>query len=819
MPSKTVISTTTEAMGENERCFYEGKYDLFMQRVLPSTYVADYEKRSTQEKDDALQEVEALLQRLSVEQRDEAEENLKKSLKESSSLDENPSTAEEPLIQTQPKATSQMNSANSSPSKCDSNGRLDKSETDSLNHREEKKRNSSSALLATDRTSGGDSSDSENEQDVTTASLDLLASAAQEEESDSDNSEEDLDVTALSMDLLAGASANDENDNGSCCDSVATPDLVIGGGGECSPVELGRRTTCHTMSPQHVKSLSYFDNEKTPDLSKAHSKRRGGKRLASTSGKKGTDMHRLRLDDEDGCTESRKLSCPAEDSPFFSQHYAGRAKGDNALSQLMGSQSPITPCLDDVVMIDAHRRSVAEEDEEAQHQSPAEASVPRRAIRFDDVLSPPTPPPQEGEESDFDLEFNDYRHDKTHDEEIRSHGEGPLNSSPATSRDVIQMPKSRVRNIQDFHRKNLIISQSRFGSTRQQESGAMGMPLNDTIEDTERTLILDRRRKLRLATSQRLGSNNILSTHNGSVLLEAGADAENQSPDLGEKPRVRLKEGACVRMVPLAIAQGRKPKLNRTDSRRRVPLGGRQNNAPMDQPIVLSLPDPVESIFSGRMSERLDAVVDWLSPKINTDIDSPADNFGGKGVVLSLEEKQIRSVVVKLLRRELLSHQSSVSSIQGGALLVLREKDESMEAWECFLREKSSFSVLSHARLSSTARKRLPFSRLAGYDVVLTTYDALKAKEKIYTMDAHLDQPVIGGGNLGGRDSEDQSKGWFSGTSGSDSQRRQSKELSMLHGVQWTTVVYVDVLGRGSYTSKATTARAITAKALLSQSK
>eukprot|EP00581_Thalassiosira_minuscula_P012866 CAMPEP_0183718190 /NCGR_PEP_ID=MMETSP0737-20130205/11520_1 /TAXON_ID=385413 /ORGANISM="Thalassiosira miniscula, Strain CCMP1093" /LENGTH=114 /DNA_ID=CAMNT_0025947709 /DNA_START=66 /DNA_END=406 /DNA_ORIENTATION=- len=67
--------------------------------------------------------------------------------------------------------------------------------------------------------------------------------------------------------------------------------------------------------------------------------------------------------------------------------------------------------------------------------------------------------------------------------------------------------------------------------------------------------------------------------------------------------------------------------------------------------------------------------------------------------------------------------------LAGGTLIVLRGKED-ISQWEVALREYTSLSCINHAGMQSTLRKLATTAgKCAGFDVVLTTYDALKTKE------------------------------------------------------------------------------------------
>ena len=100
-------------------------------------------------------------------------------------------------------------------------------------------------------------------------------------------------------------------------------------------------------------------------------------------------------------------------------------------------------------------------------------------------------------------------------------------------------------------------------------------------------------------------------------------------------------------------------------------------------------------------------------------------------------------------------------------------------------------------KLATTAGK------CAGFDVVLTTYDSIKAKEVTVPVDDSGVAILGGNGGYGGGSGDD--GGWFtsraSGTqSGAAAPPRKCVQLSVLHRMSCYRVIFSDVLGRkGEY--------------------
>ena len=204
-----------------------------------------------------------------------------------------------------------------------------------------------------------------------------------------------------------------------------------------------------------------------------------------------------------------------------------------------------------------------------------------------------------------------------------------------------------------------------------------------------------------------------------------------------------------------------------------------------------------------------DDSVGWYS-----DDDSKSeDEVIGRGIVISCTLPQIFGVALKLFVTNGVkaksakkkrspspygsqSRASTSSTLTGGTLIVLRDKEE-LPHWEQVLRERTCYSVMNHATISSAERKRSKIAgKCAGFQVVLTTYDALKAKESSYALD-DIGRAIY--------DDSGSQGGWM--TSRSQSNRQSCEHLSVLHQLTWHRVIFMDVLGRQSYTCKPATAR------------
>ena len=168
-------------------------------------------------------------------------------------------------------------------------------------------------------------------------------------------------------------------------------------------------------------------------------------------------------------------------------------------------------------------------------------------------------------------------------------------------------------------------------------------------------------------------------------------------------------------------------------------------------------------------------------------------------------------------------------SLSGDTLIVVRSKDD-ITLWERALREHTPFSTFNFAGLPSSERKRpATASRSATFDIVITTYDALKSTDCTVRLDDD-------GHVVLGQEAESQAfGGWMNKRSassstasqrlGGQSQRLGSHsqtvdaaarctQLSVLHRVQWRRIIFSDELGRKCFLAKKETARAQAAAAV-----
>jgi hypothetical protein len=223
--------------------------------------------------------------------------------------------------------------------------------------------------------------------------------------------------------------------------------------------------------------------------------------------------------------------------------------------------------------------------------------------------------------------------------------------------------------------------------------------------------------------------------------------------------------------------------------------------------------------FGSRDSERLNVVLEWLMQRERCSSNEEKESsLSGKAIILSLNQRQITCLVLQLILVNS-GHPNDNAPYKtrkflgnsGGTLIVVKAKDE-ICGWECELREKTAFSVFNHAALSSSERRSAnTTSKASSFDVVLTTYDALKSKEVTVSVDVN------------GRATKqtEHDGGWLvSRTNQSDEEDKvRSAILSRLHLLCWQRIVFIDDLGRKSYLTKPGTSRAEVACSLTGRSK
>ena len=284
-----------------------------------------------------------------------------------------------------------------------------------------------------------------------------------------------------------------------------------------------------------------------------------------------------------------------------------------------------------------------------------------------------------------------------------------------------------------------------------------------------------------------------------------------------EPEAMRLKEGRSFRMQPLQMKSTSNENTKRNNTNKKATSTFR----------------PFLS-FTSRTISRLNELTEWLIKKecqeisssqiaINDsnescDVNLEMVNCGKKGVLLSLTADEIKALVLKFILKIGARHCASnlTQNDSGGTLIVLRDKEE-IASWEHDIRENSSLSLWTHVKKPPKTSIVTLKSRLAGYDIVLTTFDAIKAKDITQPVDEHgqaLTRRLV------------RHDGWYDSTRATQnrgmmnsSSHTKCLQLSVAHGIRWSRVIFLDKIGKSSYITKPKTARAIAGKALVGRSR
>ena len=218
-----------------------------------------------------------------------------------------------------------------------------------------------------------------------------------------------------------------------------------------------------------------------------------------------------------------------------------------------------------------------------------------------------------------------------------------------------------------------------------------------------------------------------------------------------------------------------------------------------------NFPDPLQA-YDSRQREKLRAAVGILK---DFECRGGGERTAPGCAMFSLSEKEIIDVTMKFVSNTPVHEgaSNSGSCLIGQTVIVVRGKDN-LARWESTLREKCGCSVMNHSKLALADRIRtLTAEKSTMFDIVLTTFDALKAADIAIPVDnfGHAITSQVG--------KED---GWYSSRSGSKDRTcpQSCKQLSVLHRVRFKRVIFIDMLGRKSYIAKRGTARAAAAVAL-----
>lgn len=274
---------------------------------------------------------------------------------------------------------------------------------------------------------------------------------------------------------------------------------------------------------------------------------------------------------------------------------------------------------------------------------------------------------------------------------------------------------------------------------------------------------------------------------------------------------VVLKKGATFHLEKIAVKRTERiPSKSATSKDRHTKA--RQGRR------LVNFPDPLVR-YGSRRRRALKEIYSWVR-RAELDYEEGKCIIPAVGAFFSLTEQQIIDVSLKLFLSDYAEksqvtkpqNDHSTSALKGNTLVVVRTKDDTA-IWESALREGTGCAVLNHSSLPLSERIRASTSEKAClYDVVLTTYDAMKSPD--------ITIPVTDAGRAILTKS-DNDGGWNSSRSASEQEhnrRQQTKKLSVLHRIQFKRIIFVDNLGRKCYLAKSGTARAAASVALSSSS-
>jgi hypothetical protein len=233
-------------------------------------------------------------------------------------------------------------------------------------------------------------------------------------------------------------------------------------------------------------------------------------------------------------------------------------------------------------------------------------------------------------------------------------------------------------------------------------------------------------------------------------------------------------------------------------------------------PLTQSFPDPYR-FYDDKMQQRLVNLYSWI---LQRDQSTTLTSQSKSGVILSITEQQIADIILKLhLDFPLLDNRdvgsTMCSPLIGKTLIVTRSKDE-LEMWRRSFREGSALSIVNHASMPTAERKNPSCSKkLVHYDVVLTTYDALKSSDIAIKVDNTTGFAITTADGIS-------NDGWYTAFQSQKQDINHApnnnvntcKTLSALHKLNWGRMILVDILGRKGYVTKSDTARVYAIRAL-----
>ena len=581
--------------------------------------------------------------------------------------------------------------------------------------------------------------------------------------------------------------------------------------------------------------------------------------MASTSGKKGLDLHRMRLENEtsfhpiyeefsQAVNQIMNSPQPVDQSSLCSDvpmnEKTPSEKYDEKSSFLesaLFSQSPIS-----------HRGSISAEfddDSNTTLQTPEIAQSQLKMIQQTETFtsqhtklrqsSPCRDIPSENRSSGShrrSLSISPVKQiDSSIEDEIEYEGYSSVERSLSPSTRFSSTIKSHSNEDESMSMISPVASNGDDISDVQRYqdsySSKNSFHQNDSIESVDSNDLRDQERRKKTEQYKK--------TCNADESIEDDEDNVRTQVSLKQNSRLYYDPLKCYRVPTWAKAYDEKKKREREIGKHQKPSNEMQNETFCRKeqkeklkavPTLTIMENPFKS-FSSRDSARMEVVLDWLlgQDEPGTKLNISKQESKGKAILMSLTLKQIISLSLPLLvqndvhrisrhdrhvdtDKKKFKHGSLNSMPEYGGTLIIARTKESLSTWENSLREMTSFTVFNHAELSSTERRRNTITLTAsGFDIVMTTYDALKTKEVSLSIDssgyAQPPKPL---------------DGWFESKNGESQEgedRLTPATLSRLHLLRWYRVVCIDDLGRQSYLTKPGTSRMTAISALRSDSR
>ncbi|CAJ1969346.1 unnamed protein product [Cylindrotheca closterium] len=286
-------------------------------------------------------------------------------------------------------------------------------------------------------------------------------------------------------------------------------------------------------------------------------------------------------------------------------------------------------------------------------------------------------------------------------------------------------------------------------------------------------------------------------------------DSYARKPNRG---RAMREAPVGIKLLPGATFHLEKLSVKRTETMN-AKKGPKERSKGSRVKRFINFPDPLVR-YSKRHRRVLKDLFAWIS---DSEKESDGEDGGSPSscVVFSLSEEKIVDLTLKVLLADAAMddnrrRQECDSELGGKTIIVVRAKED-LSKWETALREGTGCSVLNHATLPLSERVRSSTAEKAiRYDVVLTTYDALKSPDVAIQVD-DMGYAVAKQAAPSGRE-------WFSSTSSNDAPR-MCKQLSVLHRITFQRIIFSDALGRKSFLAKPGTTRAVAFNALRADSR